>query len=249
MTQEVADTLAATGHQIPITLVLYAIDPVRFTPVADRRPLRARLGLGRFSHLVSILGLVSERKGHRFFLEMASRLRAEWPDAGFLVVGEDVLQNGAYRRAMEAYARTLGIADRVIFYRFAADDLARDIVAASDLLVLPTSEEGFGLSLAEAQACEVPVVSTRLSAVREVVDDGETGLLVKPGDVEELTSAVRTLLADEQRRVRMGKQGRKRVTSLFAPARYAREVDAVYEVAMAGSRGRQAAASPHAHVG
>ena len=76
---------------------------------------------------------------------------------------------------------TSGSRVEAIFYGFAPDELTRDLVAVSDLYVLLTTEEGFGLSLGEAQACAVPVLSYRTDPIPEVVEDGVTGILVNEG--------------------------------------------------------------------
>ena len=109
-------------------------------------------------------------------------------------------------------------------------------MAASDVFVLPTREEGFGLVLAEAQACGIPVVSTRVGPIPQVVSDGVTGILVPVGDVSALTDAVVSLLKDPDRRQTMGAQGRERTVRLFGPERYSREVEGLYQQLLDDSR-------------
>ena len=135
----------------------------------------------------------------------------------------------------------LGISSSVVFYGFASDDVTRTLMAASDVFVLPTREEGFGLALAEAQACGIPVVSTTVGPIPQVVSDGATGMLVPVGDVSALTAAVVSLLKDADRRRAMGARGRERAVDLFGPERYAREVEGLYQKVLydSGSTGRR----------
>lgn len=109
----------------------------------------------------------------------------------------------------------LGCGDDVVFagYREDADELVGDAALA----VVPSVwEEAFGLAALEPMARGVPVVASRVGGLPEVVADGETGLLVPPGDEEALVTAMRTLLTDEQRRHEMGRKGRERVEGHFS---------------------------------
>ncbi len=229
MYDEVASYLA----QLPqppgrVVMILNSVDTNAFVPTTRKEAIRAGAGLAQYSHLISIVGSVNEHKGHRLFLQMARRIVDRMPAAGFLVIGDDIRNNGQYRREMEAYARELGLGSNAIFFGFASDETTRELMAASDLFVLPTREEGFGLALAEAQACGVPVVSTRIGPIPQVVADGETGILVPVNDVPALTDAVMSLLGDPEKRRHMGAEGRRRTVELFGPDRYAREMEDLY---------------------
>jgi glycosyltransferase involved in cell wall biosynthesis len=233
MQEEVARHLATLPNPPEVIQVTNSVDTAAFAPVGDRARARQDLGLDRFSFVACIVGSVTEHKGHRLFLEMARRILQKHPAAGFLVVGEDVENGGRYRHEMERYAASLGIEKSVVFYGFVADEKARMLMSTSDVFVLPTREEGFGLVLAEAQACGVPVVSTRIGPTRQVVADGETGVLVPVDDVSSLTEAVMSLLADPDLRKTMGERGRERARRLFSHERFAREMEELYESQLA----------------
>ena len=203
-----------------------AVDVDDFKPPADMTTLRDRLGIGRASLVVTIVGLVSERKGHQYFLEMAQQVAGSHPSAEFVVVGEDILGHGAYRCAMEQYARELGIEKRVRFLGFRED--ASDWIAASDIVVLPTLEEGLPVSLIEAHACGKPVVATDVDGIPEIVEDGVTGILIPVRDTPALAKAVLTLLSDEELRRRMGVAARGRAERLFCARIYAEKICQLY---------------------
>jgi glycosyltransferase involved in cell wall biosynthesis len=223
---DVARRASAVLSDLRVVSIPNGVDTEALRPPDDVVALRRRLGITPHAPVVSIVGLVSERKGHRYFLEMARDLQLAHPDVRYLVVGEDILGEGAYRHQMEAYARALGIADRVRFLGFRHD--AVEWIAASDVIVLPSLEEGLPVSLLEAGATAKPTVATAVNGSPEMVRDGITGFLVPPRDGGELTRAVARLLADEGLRVEMGREARKRVEETFSVADQARAVLALY---------------------
>ena len=91
----------------------------------------------------------------------------------------------------------------------------RAVLSAADIHAMPSRWEGFGLSAAEAMAAGLPVVATDVGGLREVVADGETGLLVRPGDPFALAEAIETLARDADLRRRLGEAGRRRVARKY----------------------------------
>jgi glycosyltransferase involved in cell wall biosynthesis len=125
-----------------------------------------------------------------------------------VLVGE-----GPDRRRVEQEIVGLGLADRVHLYGECHD--VRDLLAGSDVFVLSSNSEGMPLSVLEAMAAGLPVVASRVGGVPELVADGVTGILVAPGDEEELTAALRRLLDDPALRRRLGDAGRRRAKEHF----------------------------------
>jgi glycosyltransferase involved in cell wall biosynthesis len=104
-----------------------------------------------------------------------------------------------------------------------------DRYRAADVFVFPSVwNEPFGLPVAEAMACGVPVVATRSGGIVEIVEDGETGLLVERGNAAELAGAIGSLLADDARRVAMGRAAAQRANEVFAWERVAVALGGVY---------------------
>ncbi len=131
--------------------------------------------------------------------------------AGFhlRIVGEDWGGAAALRRA----AARAGVEGRVTFVGPVSRSALLEEYASADLLVLPSRFEPFGIVLLEAMAAGLPVVASRVGGVPEVVVEGETGLLVDPGDTEALASAILRLVEDHALRARLGAHGRERARS------------------------------------
>ncbi len=171
------------------------IDLDRFKPGA-RDEARAALGLDREGALIGIVATLRSWKGHRYLFEAFAGLADR--GARLVVVGD-----GPQREALEALAKELGIAGRVRFAGNQAD--VAPWMRALDLFCLPSyANEGVPQALMQAMACGLPVVSTPVGSIAEIVQDGDTGRLVPPEDAQALRAALEALLADEALRARLG---------------------------------------------
>ena len=121
--------------------------------------------------------------------------------------------DGSERTRVEHRARCLGIASECTFV--GKQPKIVDYLSASDVLLLPSEQESFGLAALEAMACEVPVVASRVGGIPEVVDDGETGFLSNVGDVDKMAADAAKLLADPNLRREMGKRARDSAVSRY----------------------------------
>ena len=126
----------------------------------------------------------------------------------------------------------LGVAEQVRFLGFVEHQDMPERYRQADLFVLPSRRESFGLVLAEAMACGLPVVATTAGAIPEVVEDGVTGLLVPSDDAEAFAAAVVSLLSDPERMKAMGTAGARRVSEHFTWDRVAERVTEGYERAV-----------------
>lgn len=208
-TAGLARELGVAAERIRITGC--GTDPERFRPV-DARPLRERLGLGERRVLLTMARLVP-RKGIDSVLRALPAVRRAVPDVAYLVCGE-----GPDRERLETLARELGVQDAVRFPGSVPDDELTRWYCAANVFVMPSRSEppdveGFGIVFLEAGACERPVVAARAGGVPDAVADGISGLLVAPGDLDELAVKLVELLRDPARAAELGRQGRARVVS------------------------------------
>jgi glycosyltransferase involved in cell wall biosynthesis len=133
----------------------------------------------------------------------------KYPDATLLVVGK-----GPQEAELRAAADRLGVSGRVAFVGERPDP--RPYLSASDALVLPSIAEGMSNVLLEAMAMGVPCVATQVGGTVDVIRDGFTGILVKPGDVLQLSQGLLGLLDDRESARRLGAAGRRAVEEVFS---------------------------------
>ena len=152
-------------------------------------------------------------------------VRRAFPDAVCVVAGEGRLQS-----QLQAQIGRIGLESVVRLLGHRADVLS--IVAASDLFVLPSLAEPFGLAIVEAMALGKPVIATRAGGPCEIVVPEETGMLVPPADPSALAAAIRELLSDPARSRRMGEMGRQQFERLYSRKEMAEATLAVYSEAL-----------------
>jgi glycosyltransferase involved in cell wall biosynthesis len=204
-----------------LRIVHNGIDADAFAATARRGRVRAELGLAPDRLVVSLVGEVGRRKGQAVLLEAVARLHANGTarDAVFLIAGE-----GSGRAELEARAKALGLTDGVVRFLGFRNDVP-DLLADTDLLVLPSFEEGFPNSLLEGMAFGLPVVSTPVDGIPDLVVDGVTGVLTPPGDAASLAAAIGSLLGDAGRRRALGEAGRTRARESFSQTRAMDELE------------------------
>jgi glycosyltransferase involved in cell wall biosynthesis len=140
-----------------------------------------------------------------------------------LFVGGD----GEMLEQLKELSHSLGIADRVHWLGLVTDPLS--LLQASDIFLLATVGEAFGLVLAEAMACGVPVVGSRAGAIPEVVEDQKTGLLVESKSAAAMADAIEILARDEAKRNRMGQASIERVHTYFTLEQTVAETRRIYD--------------------
>jgi glycosyltransferase involved in cell wall biosynthesis len=188
---------------------------------ADRRPVLA------------VIGRLREEKGHRHLFDAVARLRNEFPAILLAVVGD-----GSLRLEFERYVDGLGLGDAVQFVGFQDDVPA--ILAAADLFVLPSLSEGLGTAVIEAAAAARPIVATRVGGIPDIIEDGKSGRLVAPGDVDSLVSAIGSLANDPDTAARMAGEARRHAFEQFTIRSLVEGTEKVYrDVCGAGAPSHQ----------
>jgi len=193
VSDEIREDLIWANVPPPNIRVIYnGIDIARFNQSDSAEALKATLGV-REDFVVTMVGRLSPEKGHRRFLEAASRITSDKESIKFLIVGDGPMEDELRREASR-----LNLDGRVIFTGFRTDIPA--IYALSDLVVNMSSIEGLPLTVLEAMASGVPVIAARTGGIPTVIRDNETGLLIDSHDVGALTRAISSLIDNRQKR-------------------------------------------------
>jgi glycosyltransferase involved in cell wall biosynthesis len=204
-----------------LTTIHYGIDCVVPGPQPSRDAVRRSLGLPPDAFAVLSTGRLVPVKGYQYLIEAVGKLRAGGSSVILLIAGD-----GPERAVLQAQAERLGVGDRVRFLGWRAD--VSTLLAGVDAFALATLGEGFGLAILEAMAQRLPVVATRVVAVPEIVQDGETGLLVPPRDPAALADALLALEREPELRRRFAAAGHRRALDHFSVARMVRDTERVY---------------------
>lgn len=212
-------------HWAKLVVVHLGVDTAVFRRSGERRAggeLQV-LTVGRLVHL----------KAHTLLLEaFAGLVRDHGVQAGLTIVGD-----GPLRGSLERQARELGIAERVRFAGAVGQDEIRSRYAAAEVFCLPSLIEGIPVVLMEAMAMELAVVATRVMGVPELVEHGESGLLVSPGRADQLAAALLELAERPQLRADLGSAGRRGVRAEFELEACARDLRETL-ASTAGARNR-----------
>jgi len=212
-----------------VRVVYPGLDKPRFQELLLRgaaTDIRDELGISRDAPLITIVGRLQPGKGQHVLLAAAPRVRARFPTAHFLVVGDALFGlDAAYPAQLRRLAARLGLGQAVHFLGQRGDVPA--ILRASTVVVQASVfPEAFGLVVLEGMAAGKPVIATRCGGAAEIIADGVTGILVPPGQPAVLADRLVELLADRERREALGAAAR---TVEFTAAETARRIQAAWD--------------------
>ena len=210
-------------------IVIYnGVDPARLAE-GDATRLREELGISKDAVVLALVGSLIHRKAVDIALRAIARLRTS-AEVRLLLVG-----SGPERASLETLAAQLGVQDRTTFLGECpqAGAVLRD---ATDVLVAPSRDESFGLTLAEAGLFGVPAVASNIAAHQEVVGE-DAGVLFPVEDAEAMAVAIDRVVDDHTLRSRLGEAAQRRVQSMFLIERYVREFQETYAALMARPAG------------
>ncbi|MCA9751090.1 MAG: glycosyltransferase family 4 protein [Gemmatimonadetes bacterium] len=218
-----ADDFAARGlspDRIRVVYVGIDRDQYRPSPEDPKESAPTFLALGR----------VRRYKRLDLVIDAVARLAPEFPDVRLVVAG-----SGNWLDPLRKHAERIGAGDHVVFEGRVDESRKVSLYRRAWALVMTSPKEGWGLTCLEAQACGTPVIASDSPGLREAVRHGQGGLLVPHADREELTTAMRRMIADEGERERL-RQGALAFADEFSWDRAAAETAAILEAAIAGGR-------------
>jgi glycosyltransferase involved in cell wall biosynthesis len=198
------------GKASRIKLIYNGLDFSNFSNDSSLRiKIRKELEIIPDINLIITVANLIPYKGHVELIKAAALVARRYSNTVFLLVGKD----HGIRKNLEKLAQQLGLVDRIIFLGQRYD--IPQLLAASDISVLPSHEEGFSNVVLESMAAGLPVVATRVGGNSEAIVDGMTGWLVPPQNPEQLAYKIIDLLNDSQKARRWGEQGEKRIKENF----------------------------------
>jgi glycosyltransferase involved in cell wall biosynthesis len=227
----VSSVLAQTmiqGHGIPqekVVKIYNGIETDYYKPhdqEEGRRRVRQEYSVNDSEVLIGSLGRLVWQKGFEYFIHAMPILIRDLPEAKFLIVGE-----GPLRQELEGQTRSLGIQDRLVFTGHRND--IRDMMAAMDIIVIPSLLEGFPMITLEAMAMEKPIVTTSIDGIMEQIRDGMEGLLIAPKSPPALAQAVKRLVDNPDYARSLGINARAKVVRDFSVHKMIAETIKVYE--------------------
>jgi mannosyltransferase len=219
--------LSASFVQRPTTVIHHGIDPQAYRPPPDRAAALAASGVpGRYA--IGCFGRVRAQKGTDVFVAAMCRLLPRHPDWCAVIVGPITPDQQAFADELQGQVDAAGLRARLRILGELPIDQVPPWYQRISIYAFTSRNEGFGLTLLEAMAAENAVVAARAGAAEVVIRDGDTGVLVPPGDVDALTAALEPLLGDPAEAAAMGGRARRRVLAEFSVDAEAEKIVEVY---------------------
>ena len=216
-----------------VTVIYNGVDLAQYVPQKEDY-FRTQMGISAETFLLGIVGRVLANKGHHILVQALTQVHRAGIDSCLAIIGPtescpgDTYQlDRMYLADLKKMITELGLAEKVIFCGPQRNMPA--VYHALDVLVLPSIQEPFGRTLIEAMAAERPVIASAAGGLLEVVEANVTGLLVPPGDPQQLAEAILTIAYDREMARQMGKEGRKRVERLFTIQQNVAKTEALYQ--------------------
>ncbi len=184
---------------------------------------------------IGLIGRLSQIKGHDVAIRALHQLVQHRRDVRLCVVGDAPAHKSHIRSALERLARSLQVEGAIEWLGTRHD--VPEVLRSLDMVIVPSVyPESFGRTVIEAQAVGVPVVASRLGALADIIEEGQTGLLVEPGNPTALAAAVTRLLSDEALRRHLSQTARSRVEQRFSLEQMVEGYEAVYQDCLVNPR-------------
>lgn len=195
--------------QHKITCVRSAVDAAPYLKPVNRTDMLKEFHLSDDAIIVGMVAQLIPRKGHHYLIDATETLSREFPQIRVICFGQ-----GPLLSSLQSTVQQKNLSHIIQFAGFRPD--LPKWLGGLDILAHPADMEGLGVSLLQASAAAVPIVTTRAGGLPEAVKEGMTGILIAPGDTTALTAAIRSLIEDANLRQHLGTEGRKRITSEFS---------------------------------
>ena len=229
-----AQVITATSHFLADVTRRYTDKEVHVVPFGVDCEVFRPTGRSDMTSIVT-LGFVKYLKtkyGPEYLVQAMEMIVRQYPHTKLLMAG-----SGELRSQLGALTEQLGLTRSISFLGAVEHHQVPELLKNVDIFVMPSIREEFGVSAVEAQAMEIPVVATRVGGIPEVVLDGETGILVEPGNSEQLAQAILTLVENPALRRQMGERGREHILANYRWEDNAALMEELYHRFVHSSRG------------
>jgi mannosyltransferase len=208
-------------------VIPHGVDTDRYAPPADRMAAFAQAGLpGRYA--IGCFGRVRAQKGSDVFVVAMCRLLPRYPDFAAVLVGAVTAEHASFANDLKKRIEAAGLQSRIVITGELPIEEVQRWYQRLTIYAFTSRNEGFGLTLIEAMSAATALVASRAGAAELVVEDGVTGVLTPPGDVDALVAALEPLMRDPASAAQMGERGRARVLEKFSLDAEAATIAEVY---------------------
>lgn len=205
--------MLGSGFSDKVKTLYYGVAKPESTPDAHSiAQQRSKLGLESDSFVVGLLGRLEQQKGQHLLIEAIAKARTEDKIIHALIVGHE-MEDG-YRDSLAQLAKTLGVAEQIVFLDFV--DKPQAIMQLCNCIVLATYMETFGLVLPEAMRAGIAVIGSNAGGVPEIIEHGKTGLLFEPRDAGDLKTQILELYSDRNLLQKLATQGMEKANDMFS---------------------------------
>jgi glycosyltransferase involved in cell wall biosynthesis len=208
-----------------INVIYNGIDESKYDYHIDGREIRRRFGIKEDEKVIFFVGRLERVKGIEYLVLSIPKVIEKFPNAKFLILGI-----GGMQSYIKTLIEQLKIKENVILVEeFVPESERIKFYAASDICIFPSLYEPFGIVALEGMAMKKPVIVGKTGGLQEIVIHGKNGLHVKPGNSDEIASAIIELLSDKEKMIKFGEEGRKRVEQEFTWDKIAMKTIEVYK--------------------
>lgn len=214
-----------------IWVIWNGVDTQEFSPSVDGSGVRAEWGVRNGELLIGSTGRLTPWKGQRVLIQAFALIANQFPQARVALIGAALFETNEYESVLKRETARLGLGDRVIFAGFRRD--LPQVLAALDVIAHTALEKDSSpLAVVSAMAVGKPIVCTRVDGTVELFEDGVSGLLVPPGDVDALAGALERLASNVTLREKLGRAAREEAECKLSIEQFAADCQAVFDRAL-----------------
>ncbi|MEM2093589.1 MAG: glycosyltransferase family 4 protein [Candidatus Bathyarchaeia archaeon] len=213
-----------------IRVIHNGVDVERFSPAKDKSAFKRKFGFRNEDLLILYVGRLYSRKGLPTLIEAIPKVAGKFNDVKFIISGKGLKDE---ENKLRCYAKKLGVEEKLIFLGYFPDEALPDLYRAADMFVFPSIYENLPFAMLEAMASGLPVITTTVGGIPEVIQDGKNGFMIDPYNSVALAERILYLIENPKVAYEMGFSGRETVERKFSWEGITRQVLQVYIEAIA----------------